>query len=169
MMKSKPISMWFCAACAALGLLASALVCLGFTGIFEESAVKVVTLPQSKNNGDATSTYVDTAGYKSVTFLLLTGATDCTIDMHIHEGATTSPTTNITGAAITQLSGTDDGKCAAIQIDLTGARLRYMAPVVTLSNVTAGLVSCVAILSHGQVSPPPLSDASGYLKELIRK
>jgi hypothetical protein len=80
-----------------------------------------------------TSEVVDTAGWRGIRFILAVGtlSSSNTTDFHIHGGATTSPTTDITGAAATQLTnaGTDSSKLAIIE--LIDSPYRYMKAVTT--------------------------------------
>jgi hypothetical protein len=118
---------------------------------------KVVTVcqPQLKDNGAATVTYADCKGWDHATFVLLNGTVDTTTDAKLQECDTSGGTyADITGAAITQLSATDDDKIAAIEVDLTKLRKRYLKPVITAGDGTTGCyVAAVIILTRGEASP----------------
>jgi hypothetical protein len=123
--------------------------------------------------GDATlwATYVDCAGWERVLVLLHVGAlvNTKTLDMHIHEGDTTSPATDITGAALVQIVGDANGYKRlgyAITIDRTkGTRKRYILPVVTAGADAACGVAVTVILTRGEKSPADAA-ASGLTQRV---
>jgi subtilisin family serine protease len=104
-----------------------------------------------------TQTYVDTAGYDRIRYIIQVGAltTDKTVDAYINEGATTSPATKITGSDITQIEGvsSDGDKIVIIEVQLSGERLRYQVPEITVGSGGTALLSCIAELYGPQQMP----------------
>lgn len=124
---------------------------------------------ETKNNGAPTlfSAYLDTAGFEHVTWIITVGTTDCTVDCKIVEGDTTSPATDITNAALTQITALQDNTVSVIEIDKqVGTRKRYQAPVVAISNATGAAVSVIAILSKPSAAPSTLAE-KGLLQQVV--
>ncbi len=121
----------------------------------ENGKVVAVAQPQLKNNGAAVVAECDCSGWNHATFILNLGATDTTVDAKLQESDVSgSGFGDITGAAITQLSGTDDDKAVAIEVDLTGPRKKYLKPVITVGNGSTGAqVAANIVLTRGDKSP----------------
>ncbi|HUT58055.1 MAG TPA: hypothetical protein VNA25_09430 [Phycisphaerae bacterium] len=124
---------------------------------------------ETKNDGAPTTTYADCAGYNHATFILGLGVTDTTVDAKLQESdASGSGYADITGAAITQLSGTDDDSVAAIEVDLTGPRKRYLKPVITVGAGSSGAaLGAYMVLSRADAAPPALVAAG--LSKLVER
>ncbi len=119
----------------------------------------VYGLAPISSNTAYTETEIDTKGWGHLRVLITMGAMTSggTVDVKLAELDTAggSPV-DITGAAITQLSGTGGGgKLYAIDVDLTkGVRKRYIYPVAaaaTQASVT-GIVGILSIPTAGSFS-----------------
>lgn len=129
--------------------------------MFSQAKAVLVCSPILRNSGAFTVTYADTAGFNRATFLFMYGASDITCDAQLQECDTSGGTyVNITGAAITQLSATDDGKMVAIEVNLAG-RKRYLKPVTTAGAGTLGVNGCAVILLHQTDSAPTTATEAG--------
>ena len=123
-----------------------------------------VTPPAARvNNASATTNSIDTTGYSYATVLVELGVTDIALTaLKLQESDTDSSYADITGAvfgtsadptgATTTLPSASDGnKIFAFYVDLKGRR-KYLKPVITVGNGTAGaFVACQCILSGADV------------------
>ena len=113
------------------------------------------------DNTAQTSEVVDLQGFDSCTFVIATGSladADATFTVEVQECDTSGG--SYTAVANADLVGTealasfifsDDNKC--FKVGYVGAK-RYVKIVITpAANASAGLLSCVAILGHPNVSP----------------
>jgi len=139
------------------------------TAVFETSRVSGGVRPQQLNNAIATSTAVDTSGWKKVTFILATGASTTTLNCSLTENTTPGGTfTAITGAALVQIASGAGNLCYAIQLDLAPPRLRYVNAVVTAGNGAAGVFVTGAFLLEAGRYAPVTTDDKG-LQQYIRR
>lgn len=128
------------------------------------------------DNTTVVSNVIDTLGYDYCEIFVYKGATDIAdVACKVQESDTKSNTTALTsGADVTGLvygtstniagstsalaTSTADNTCQKFEIDLRG-RKRYLLPVVTHGDGTAGAFSCVwALLSKADVVPTSASD-----------
>ena len=105
-----------------------------------DSRKPVLLVCETKNNGAPTviGTQLDTLGWKSVCFLLGVGQITAALTLKIQESADLACWADIAGAAITALVATDDDKVVALEIALVTPRLRYLRPVITISDAAPG-------------------------------
>lgn len=125
--------------------------------------IKSVLSPNGySNNTSPSMTTVDCAGYKWANFRIHLGSTDIALTAcKIQEvdavgdspsdvtGATLNSGTDIFGNTTSLPSATDDGKIYEIILNLS-KRKRYLVPLVTVGNGTAGAIMSVTCeLSQG--------------------
>jgi len=155
---------------AAILLVAAVLVAQVWAAneLFTTTKSVLVCGPLLKDNGAATVTYADTAGFNRATFLLAVGATDITLDAKLTECATSGGNyADITGAAVTQITALGDDKVYAIEVSMRGSRLRYLKPVITVGDGTLGANVCGVILLRGGHDSLYNAAAAG-LAELVK-
>lgn len=122
-----------------------------------QSAKYVLALPpQSINGTDTDGTAIDTLGWKYATVIFLYGASTADMDyLNLKEcetsgGTYAAITTPVTSVA-TVLTSTDDNKMTVWNVQLGGARMRYLKIRVD-PGAAATLVGAVAILTRGDQS-----------------
>ena len=105
-----------------------------------DSRKPVLLVCETKNNGAPTviGTHLDTLGWKSVCFLLGLGANAAAVTMKIQESADAASWADIAGAVIAALDSDDDNKVVALEVALVSPRLRYLKPVITISDAAPG-------------------------------
>lgn len=137
--------------------------------------------PQVVNNGDfASNTYVDTAGWGHVRFLLATGvitasspigSTAETTAPLIEECDTTGGTyTDVSGAALADaIADDEDSKLFAIDVDLTKSHKRYMQVQAPHSGdgTPGAALAIIAILSKPEGNAPPTAAARGLAEHIM--
>lgn len=108
--------------------------------------------PQSINNNSLSSDWVDISRFRSALIVLMVGVTDTTVDFKLQEAKDSSGTgaQDLTGRSITQFTGSDDNKQAAVAVSeeqLTrNSGYRYVRGVATVgSGATGALVAVAAI------------------------
>jgi hypothetical protein len=116
-------------------------------------AVVAILSPGNQNNSISNTGYVSLATFPEVYFLLQLGGVDITVDFKIREAQDGSGTgeQDLTGFAITQLTGTDDNKQAVIHVkatDLTGGRTFVRARL----TIGAGTTNMAGIVGLGFTS-----------------
>jgi hypothetical protein len=120
--------------------------------------------PSSQATGAVGSTAVDLRRHPEVVFICQTGVlgTSATVDMKLQSGATSSPSTDITGKAITQLvKATDDNHQVMVGIrrsDLPAGH-NFVRALVTVGTA-ASLTSLLGLAEVEDVSPLSLSKST---------
>lgn len=123
------------------------------------------------NNASLTCNVIDTLGYRFCRITVILGATDIALTaLKVQEsdvkasataltsgadvtGAVFGTSNNDTGVASTLPAATDDNKFYTFEIDLRG-RKRYLLPVVTIGNGSAGgFATVIAELDRGENVP----------------
>lgn len=139
------------------------------TAVFETSRISGGVRPQLLNNAAATSTAVDTAGWKKLTFILATGDSNTTLDCALAENTTPGGTfTAITAAALVQIASGQGNLAYAIQLDLSPPRMRYINAVVTAGNGATGVYLTGAfLLEAGRYAPVTTTDKG--LQQYVRR
>lgn len=123
-----------------------------YTEKFTETHVLLAHLHPQDLTQAVSGSWVSVANYHRVVCVCSVGATNQTFDLKLQEATDTSGTSSgdITGKAITQLSGTDDNSIVAIELrteELTPGHdcIRYVATpagaTVTASIELYGIVS----------------------------
>jgi hypothetical protein len=113
--------------------------------------------PASSGPSAVGSTAVDMQKHREVLFIVQTGVmgSSATVDMKLQTGATSSPTTDLSGKAITQLvKATDDGAQASIGIrasDLPSGH-RYVRALVT-TGTAASITNLVGVAEQQRFEP----------------
>jgi hypothetical protein len=130
--------------------------------VFEEIKSQVAVRPQAASAA-VTSAAIDTAGFRSLMVTVENGAatgtpSSYTVDAKVQECATSGGSyTDISGAAITQISA--DNKSAQIRVDGLGtnARKRYIkvvvTPALTGGSTPKALVAANVLFGVPQVAP----------------
>jgi len=114
----------------------------GFEQIYEQ----LVAGPAVVSTSTVPASYIDVSGFERFQFKINMGATDGTLDAQVKQATAAAGTgsKNITGAAITQLSATDDNKQAIIEVQTSKLDInndfRYVAITLTASGTTT--LSC---------------------------
>jgi hypothetical protein len=126
----------------------------------ERAAVVATIDPANHNNSTVNSDYVDLSKFHEAMFILQLGAVDNTVDFKLRESRDTSGTgeQDMTGKAITQLTGTDDNKVAIINVkanELTAQPnpYRYVRASATVGNGTTNIISCVGLGMRPRIGP----------------
>jgi len=136
-----------------------------------DSVKKVLLACETKDNGPPTligDGYLDTLGWKWVTWSLLVGALDTTITFKIQESDLPgSGYADVAGAALTAFAATDDNQVAAIEINLaTTGRKRFQKPVCVVGDGDTG--AALAIEAELGSYSPNVADVAGEdLKQVV--
>lgn len=140
---------------------------------FTEDVYRVQLVnPQTLNNTANTSSYVDVGDYERVVAVLAVGSTDTTVDFKLVQATDSSGTgsKDVSGAAITQLSGTDDNKQVAIELETRKLDINngfhYVAAMTTIGNGTTGAVVAAALYG---VNPggAPVTQPSAFAQQVV--
>lgn len=109
-----------------------------------------------------TGTKIDTFGYQGVAFVVFYGALTATQVTNAKvQGGNASDGSDLADLANTHTTLLTDGQGATVQvIDCYRPAQRYLAPVVNRGTANAEILSVVAILYHGEVTPPATLDAT---------
>jgi len=114
----------------------------GFEQIYEQ----LVAGPAVVATGTVPASYIDVSNFERFQFKINMGATDGVLDAQVVQATAAAGTgsKNITGAAITQLSATDDNKQALIEVQVSKMDInndfRYVAITITAAGTTT--LSC---------------------------
>ena len=140
----------------------------------EDTKMVVVTAPAAiVDNASLTTNVIDTRGYAECMVVVTLGATDIALTaLKLQEADAASDATTLTsgadvtgaifgtstdpsGATVALPSATDDGKIYTFRVNCGGGtRKRYLKPVVTFGDGTAGgYASVIAILSKASIRP----------------
>lgn len=127
--------------------------------------------PQTLDDAAASSGWRDAGNSDWITAFVQVGATDITFDAKIEQATDSSGTgaKDVTGAAITQLTGTDDNKY--VSIDLEPAKLdiannfNYVRLTLTAGDGTAG-TTCSGLLMLCSRHQPPTQPAE-YAEQIL--
>jgi hypothetical protein len=132
----------------------------------ENVEVDVLEIPATITTN--TSSYLSMEEYESAIFFMSIGATDDTVDMKVVQATDSSGTSSkdITGAAITQLTGSDDNKYASIEIHESDLDIQnsftHVATTVTIAGTTTGTVWCNRYPSESA----PLTQPTAYTEQV---
>lgn len=118
--------------------------------------------PQLLDDAAATSDWVSLENFDRVFVIVRVGATDTTVDAKL-QGATSAAGANaadLSGKAVTQLSGTDDGKAVILEVkaEELSAVQTHVAVVVTAGNGTTGAYVSAEVIGFD----PRYADASNF-------
>lgn len=106
----------------------------------------------------ATSTYKSVQDCKRILVRLAYGASDGVFDMKVVQATSSAGagSKDITGAAITQLSATDDNKQAEIEIDVDALDegFTHVAVTVTAAGTTTAFVELFKLMNKKPVTQP---------------
>lgn len=86
--------------------------------LINESALIYGLSPQLVDNATVLSSYMPIVNATSVFAIVIVGATDTTVDVKIRQATDSSGTgvKDVTGAAVTQITATDDDKFVTIEV-----------------------------------------------------
>ncbi len=120
-------------------------------------AIVAVVNPSSQSSGATSSTAVDMLKHREVLFIVQTGVlgTSATVDVKLQTGATSSPSTDLSGKSITQLvKASNDNNQASIGIRASDmpAGHRYVKAVVTVGTASS-LTSLVGVAEQPRYEP----------------
>lgn len=127
-------------------------------------------VPQTVDDNTATTGWIRVIGQRIVGMVFV-GATDIVVDAKIRQAQDASGTgaDDITGAAVTQFTATDDNKWATIDVDAAKLNINngfnHVALVITVGNGSTGAVVAGALLQEARHKPPAQPVA---YKEAIR-
>ncbi len=122
-------------------------------------------VPLLRDNFSTESSGIDTNGFDGAMFVVEVGVTDITVDFKVQESDNDSDYTDVSGAAITQLSGTDDNKYAVVDVTLVpGSRKRYLRGVLVVGDGTNGANTSVPCLLYRADARPTVSGAEEVVK-----
>lgn len=118
--------------------------------------------PIDGNAANSATAAIDMSKWEEVCFIVQVGviAASGTVDFKVQEGATSSPTTDMSGKAMTQLDANDDNKEVMIHVkaeELANGN-RYIRGLFT-NSAHSQLISCVA-LGRGKDLPASDDDLS---------
>jgi hypothetical protein len=121
-------------------------------------AVAAAIDPQLADNTALTSDWVSLKDFAQVMFVVNVGATDIEVDAKIQSADDSSGTNaaDISGLAVTQLTGTDDNKQVILSVNQAEVNTgdTHVAVVVTVGNGTTGAyVSAVGIGFNAEYQP----------------
>jgi len=137
----------------------------------ERAAVVGGIVPLLRDNvAGALTDAIDMAKWHSVMFVLTVGATDTTTDFKLQESATSAGSyTDITGRAITQLSGTDDNKYAIVNLRSIqlGAGMRFVKGSLTTGDGTTGGNTAVIAIGLEPRFPPAFDDDLAAVAQIV--
>lgn len=106
----------------------------------------------------ATSAYKSVQDCKRILARVAYGASDGVFDMKVVQAQDADGTgsKNITGAAITQLSATDDNKQAEIEVDVDALDegFTHVAVTITVAGTTTAFVELLKLMNKKPVTQP---------------
>lgn len=121
-------------------------------------------VPASRSAGTVEATGIDTRGYDEAAFTVNAGdiddtSTDTTLAVHVEESDDNQNWADITGAAITTLTHTDDDAQPSINVRLSGRanRKRYLRAVAVVAGSSTAVygVTCLLKGSAQRVTQSP--------------
>lgn len=126
-------------------------------GLAETVAIETEVTARLLNNGQVNGAGVDMQGWDGVLFVLNLGTIDAAVDMAVfRDDASNFPSaTAITGAAITQISGTGDGFIVAV--DTYKPSERWVRARVTVASGTTGAQLSVTSIRYRATGRLPIT------------
>lgn len=136
-----------------------------------EVLLRQTVTPRLANNTTVASAWFSVQNARRLFALLNLGVTDTTVDAKIQQATDSSGTgvKDVTGAAITQFSATDDGKAASI--DLETDRLDhnngfyYVRLLITIGNGATGANVAAEILMTARHLP--VTQPATYTQQVV--
>lgn len=129
-----------------------------------ERAAVVATLDPVNGNNAANSTdAVDMSHFHEAMFVLVLGVIDATVDFKLQEAATAGGSySDISGKAITQLTGSDDNKQAVICLksEELSTGMRFVKAVATVGSGSSSLICVVGLGMKPRFGPANDNDLS---------
>lgn len=137
--------------------------------LFEQVYRQQVANPAVITTATVPASYIDVSNFEAFAFVFELGATDGVVDLQVVQATAAAGTgsKNITGAAITQLSATDDNKQVAVEVDVNKLDLangfRYVAVTATIAGATTA-----AIVFYGyNPKSAPVSQPAAFAQHVI--
>jgi hypothetical protein len=133
----------------------------------ELAAIEQILDPASRNNNTFLSAVIDMAGYEHVDIQVVMGATDCLTDVKLTESvnADGSAPTDVSGAALTQISATGDNKSYILSVAGTKLSKRYLVVSSVVSNATGAIFGIVSYKYPHSGEGTPVTQAAGDVGE----
>jgi hypothetical protein len=115
--------------------------------LHEQAGVVATIDPANHNNSTQNSDYIDMAKFHEVMAVLLLGSVDNTVDFKLREADDTGGTNeqDVSGKAITQLTGSSDNKQAVLALRADECSKRYVRARATVGNGTTNIVAAVVL------------------------
>lgn len=135
----------------------------------ENVYMEVVKVPGTITTGTLPASYIDVSQFEWFAFMMILGATDGTHDMQVVQATAAAGTSSkvITGAAITQLSGTDDNKYAIVQVRtdrLDGANgFKFVSQTATIGGTTS---ACILFFGW-RGDTVPVSQPANFVEKVV--
>jgi hypothetical protein len=131
--------------------------------------VIVAVDPLLTDNTTGSSGWVDARNATHIFGMVFVGVTDTTVDAKFQKATSSAGAgaTDISGAAITQLSGTDDSKQASVEFsaDLLGATYTHVRWLITCGDGTAGANISGFVMLDGRHMP--VTQPSDYVEQVV--
>lgn len=109
----------------------------------EYIALAGVTNPANINGTTVNQAGIDMSLFHDAMFVLLAGAIDANLNAKLQESTDNSSFSDVTGKAMTQLTGTDDNKQVAFIIKGSELTKRYVRLSITSTAGTTNIVGSV--------------------------
>ncbi len=115
----------------------------------------IVPLLRDNTTGTVQGNSIDMQDYDHCDFIVSVGTIDIALNFKVQESVNSdgSSPSDISGAAITALGASDDNKTVVVSVPKSVMTKRYLAPVVTVGDGTAGAdvaVICIAYPKAGE-------------------
>lgn len=125
--------------------------------------------PLLTDNTTGSSGWVDARNASHVFGMVFVGVTDTTVDAKFQKATASDGTgaTDVTSAAITQLSGTDDSKQASVEFDteILGATYTHIRWLITCGDGTNGAnISGFVMLDERHM---PVTQPADYVEQVV--
>lgn len=126
--------------------------------------------PALVNNTTASTGWVDARNCTHIFAFVAIGVTDTTVDAKLQKATSSggAGVTDVSGAAITQLSATDDNKQASISIDpseLATGSYTHVRLLVTVGNGSTGAYVSGLLLMADRHMPP--TQPTTYVEQVV--
>lgn len=130
--------------------------------------VRVDVLVDPAALGTTISSYLDMVDYDRCVFLMAIGATDNTLDLKVVQATDSSGTSvkDITNAAITQLTGSDDNEYVSVEVDQTALDIANSFTHVAAQPTAAGTTTGVIIAMRYHAGSMPVTQPAAYSEQV---
>lgn len=138
---------------------------------FHEEFFVDVVVPQLVDDNTAATAWLAMTDSVRACAILVVGATDTTVDAKWEQATDSSGTgaKDVTGAAITQMAGTDDNKYKSVDLETSQMDHKdgfvYGRFKITVGNGTTGGNICAVVLRTARHNPP--TQAAAYAEKVV--